>query len=175
MYRLIFAFFIISAAPLYADAPLETVPYVDLERYTGDWYEIARFDSRFQRNCTASKANYSFRDDGDIRVINTCRVGTPSGKLKRVKGRAWVVDKKTNSKLKVQFFATAIKLPFAAGDYWILELDPNYQYVLVGTSTRNYLWILSRTHKLDDSTYQYLLGRAREMGFDTDQLVKTIH
>ena len=153
--------------------PLETVPYVDIDRYLGDWYEIARYDTSFQRGCTAAKANYSLRRDGDIRVTNTCREGSPTGKLKKAVGRAWVVDKETNAKLKVQFFLTGIRLPFGAGKYWIVELDEDYQYVIVGHPTRKYIWILSRTKTLDDTTYQYLVDRAEEMGYDVDKLIKT--
>ena len=130
-------------------SPLQTVGSVDINRYLGNWYEIARFDHTFQRNCTATMANYTLRDDGDIRVINTCRIGSPRGKLKKAVGRAWIKDKKTNAKLKVQFFLSKIKLPFLAGNYWILELDDNYQYVLIGAPSRKYLWILSRTKNLD--------------------------
>ena len=161
---------------LYADdAPLETVDYVDINRYLGDWYEIARFDHKFQRNCTATKANYSLRDDGDIRVINTCRVGSPDGKLKKAEGRAWIDDSNTNSKLKVQFFMTKIKWSFLAGKYWILELDKDYQYVLVGAPSREYLWILSRRKQLDPAIYQKLITRANDMGFDTKKLLNTEH
>ena len=165
-----------SLMPLKADnPPLKTVSYVDINRYLGDWYEIARFDHRFQKNCTATKANYSLRDDGDIRVLNTCRIKSPDGKLKKAEGRAWIEDTKTNSKLRVQFFMTGIKLSLFSGKYWILELDKNYQHVLVGAPSRNYLWILSRTKKMNDSIYQRLVARAQSLGFDTKKLLKTIH
>ena len=166
----------LSPAPLCAkDAPLKTVDYVDINRYLGDWYEIARFDHRFQKGCTATKANYSFRDDGDIRVINTCHIDSPKGKLKKAEGRAWIDDKKTNSKLKVQFFMTKIKLSLFSGKYWILELDDDYRYALVGAPSRKYLWILSRSKNLDNFTYQKLVEKARTMGFDMKKLVKTVH
>ena len=96
--------------------PLEVVPFVDINRYLGTWYEIATIPARFQKNCVAVTATYGLRDDGKISVINKCREGTLDGKLKSIKGKAWVVDKKTNAKLKVQFF-----WPFS-GDYWICLL-----------------------------------------------------
>ena len=172
-----FALILLTASLFFsaqAAKPLPTVPNLDINRYLGAWYEIARVDNRFQKDCYGSMANYSLRDDGDIRVINTCRVGSLKGKLKKVEGRAWVVDKKVNSKLKIQFFLTGIRLSFAASKYWIIELDKDYQYAVVGHPDRDYLWILSRTKTLDDSTYQHLLKRSREMGFDTKTLVKTI-
>ena len=177
MNRLTWITFLLAfSLSVHASAPLETVPHVDLDRYLGDWYEIARFeDISFQRDCYATKANYSLREDGDIRVLNSCRVGSVTGKSKKAEGRAWVVDQKTNSKLKVQFFLRGIRLPFAAGDYWIIELDEDYQYVMVGSPSRDYLWILSRSTKLPESIYQYLIGRAEEMGFDTKKLIGTIH
>ena len=166
MKKIIFFVFAFSCSPLRAgDSPLKTVDHVDINRYLGDWYEVARLDNKFQKNCTATKANYSLRDDGDIRVVNTCRIGSPEGKLKKAEGRAWIDDQKTNSKLKVQFVLTKIKLNLLSGKYWILELDDNYQYVLVGAPSRKYLWILSRTKKLDDIIYQELLEKARKMGF----------
>ncbi|MBW2467622.1 MAG: lipocalin family protein, partial [Deltaproteobacteria bacterium] len=101
---------------------LETVGYVDLSRYTGQWYEIARYKHRFQEGCVGSKATYTLRDDGKITVVNECYEGSFSGKHRSVKGKAWVVDKKTNARLKVSFF-----WPFA-GDYWIIDLGRDYEY-----------------------------------------------
>lgn len=130
--------------------PLETVPSVDLQRYLGKWYEIGTLPSYFQRDCVASTAEYSMRDDGDIRVVNSCRKKSLDGDVAQVEGKAWVVDKVTNSKLKVQFF-----WPFS-GDYWIIELDPEYRYVVVGNPKRKNLWILSRTPHLDPKLVEQL-------------------
>lgn len=155
--------------------PLETVHYVDIERYLGKWYEISRFEQSFQKGCTATQAVYSLRKDGDIKVLNSCRLNSPNGELKVAEGRAWVKDKETNAKLKVQFFLRGIKLPFISGNYWILELDSDYQHVLVGDPSRKYLWILSRSKVMDENTYNYLVSKARDLQFDVSKLVKTIH
>jgi len=155
--------------------PLEVVKYVDLDRYVGVWYEAARFDQRFQRNCTASQATYTKKENGDIEVLNECRLYTPNGELKRAKGRAWVKDKKTFAKLKVQFFLSFLKIPFLAGNYWILYLDDNYKYAIIGDPSRKYLWFLSRTKSIDESIYSNLVDRADKMGFDTSKLLRTTH
>lgn len=155
--------------------PLSTVDYVDLNRYLGKWYEIARFEQSFQKGCAAVTAEYSLRQDGDIKVVNSCRQGSPEGKLKQSIARAWVVDKDTNAKLKVQFFLRRFKLPYLAGNYWILELDEDYQYAIVGDQSRKYLWILSRDNKMDDNLYTDLVNKAEDMGFDTSKLIKTQH
>jgi len=148
--------------------PLEVVPYVDLGRYIGTWYEIATIPQRFQKDCVAVTATYTLRDDGTIAVLNKCRKKTLDGELKEAKGKAWVVDKKTNAKLKVQFF-----WPFK-GDYWIIELDADYQYAVVGHPGRKYLWILSRTPQMDESLYQDLLQRIANKGYDLSLIKRTL-
>jgi apolipoprotein D and lipocalin family protein len=146
---------------------LEVVGSVDLSRYVGRWYEIARLPNRFQKKCVDSvTAEYALRADGKIDVINSCRKA--SGEFTTAKGKAKVVDKKTNAKLKVTFF-----WPFY-GDYWILDLGPNYEYAVVGNPDRNYLWILSRTPKMDEALYEQLLAKMAERGFKTDQMIKTV-
>jgi apolipoprotein D and lipocalin family protein len=146
---------------------LPVVPKVDLLRYSGTWYEIATIPSWFQRDCTASTAEYVPQPDGTIQVINSCRVGAPDGPARSVEGRARVVDPATNAKLSVQF-----QWPFS-GDYWIVALDPEYRYAMVGHPSRDYLWILSRTPALPDATYAGLLDRARELGYDPRRVVRT--
>ena len=106
---------------------LKTVQYVDLERYLGKWYEIAKYPVVFEKNLVAVTATYSIRDDGKIKVTNAGRKKTLDGKEKIAVGKAWVIDKKTNAKLKVQFF-----WPFS-GDYWIIELGKDYEYAVVGS------------------------------------------
>lgn len=133
--------------------PLKTVPYVDVNRYMGKWYEISSIPQSFSKGCIGSTAFYELRDNGDVSVLNECWIGSFSGKKKQAKGKAWVVDKTTNSKLKVQFF-----WPFA-GDYWIIELDENYEYVVVGAPGRDYLWVLSRTPTMAPELYQDLMNR----------------
>ncbi len=144
---------------------LETVQSVDLDRYLGTWYEIARYPNSFQKECFASTASYSLRDDGKIAVVNTCRKGSKDGKLEEAKGKAWVVDGKTNAKLKVSFF-----WPFA-GDYWIIELDEDYRHVVVGHPKREYLWILSREKTMDRATFEAIGERLVEKGYDPSKLL----
>lgn len=155
--------------------PLPTVDNVDLNRYQGTWYEIARFDQKFQKGCTAVTAEYKVIKKNKISVINKCRLNTVDGKLKKAKGKAWVVDKETNSKLKVQFFLSFIKLDFLAGDYWIIDLDDNYENVMIGAPNREYLWILARRPFLDDATFKRLKDKAKTLGFDTSKLLITKH
>jgi len=148
--------------------PLEVVADVDLERYTGTWYEIASFPQWFQRGCVATKATYQLRADGKIDVLNQCRDETFDGELREAKGIAWVVDpSETNAKLEVQFF-----WPFA-GDYWIIELDPDYRYAVIGDPSREYLWILSRTPTLAPEQYARVLERIEAHGYTLDRLQRT--
>jgi len=166
---LIYALFGFGLAVTAAETkPLEVVPYVDLGRYTGIWYEIAAIPQRFQKDCVGSTATYNLRDDGAIAVLNKCRKKTLDGELKEASAKAWVVDKKTNAKLKVQFF-----WPFKA-DYWIIELDADYQYAVVGHPGRQYLWILSRTPRMDESLYEDLLQRIANKGYDPSLIKKTL-
>ncbi len=147
---------------------LEAVEHVDLDRYLGTWYEIASYPAWFQKNCTAVTAEYSLRDDGLIRVVNSCRKGSLDGPLNRSTGRAKVVDQTTNSKLKVSFFG-----PFW-GDYWIIDLDPEYRWAVVGVPTRKYLWILSRTPTMDDGQYRDIVSGLRAKGYTPDTLNRTL-
>jgi apolipoprotein D and lipocalin family protein len=145
--------------------PLDVVDEVDLDRYLGRWYEIASFPQRFQRGCVASMATYTRRDDGRIGVRNECRDGSFDGELRRADGVAWVADEQgSRAKLKVQFF-----WPFR-GDYWIIELDPEYRYAAVGHPSRDYLWILSRTPTLDPKLYRALSVRLEAQGYDLTRL-----
>lgn len=145
--------------------PLRTVEQVDLSRYLGRWYEIARLPNRFQKNCLNSRADYSLRDDGDITVLNSCE-DRQDGSLRQSSGRAWVVDPATNARLKVSFF-----WPFR-GDYWIIELGSRYEYAVVGTPNRRYFWILSREQTMDSSLYEAILQRAGQQGFDIGAVLK---
>jgi apolipoprotein D and lipocalin family protein len=149
--------------------PLETVNFVNINRYIGEWYEIARYEHRFQKGCVGSKATYSLRDDGKITVINECFEKSFSGNIRSVKGKAWIVDKQSNAKLKVSFF-----WPFS-GDYWIIDLGENYEYAVVGHPGRKYLWILSRTPEMDESVYNGILARLGKQDYDTSKLLKSAH
>lgn len=145
--------------------PLTTVPHVDLDRYLGEWYEIARYPNRFEKECDSDvTAVYSLRKDGRIGVVNSCR--KEDGAPKESSGYAKIVDNKSNAKLKVTFF-----WPFY-GDYWIIDLDPDYRYAVVSEPGRKYLWVLSRTPQMDPAQYQQVLSRIRELGFDPARLIK---
>jgi apolipoprotein D and lipocalin family protein len=146
---------------------LRTVAQVDLGRYLGHWYEIASFPQSFQRGCTASTATYTPRPDGEIDVLNRCRRGAVDGPEKAARGRARVVDRKTNAKLEVSFFR-----PFW-GDYWIVDLGADYEYAVVGHPSRDYLWILSRTPTMEPQVYDGILARLTAQGYETTRLVGT--
>lgn len=150
-----------------AAAPLETVPFVDLQRYVGRWYEISRYPNRFQEGCFGSRATYTLRSDGKMAVLNECYEGSFTGRLRNAKGTAKVVDPKSNAKLKVSFF-----WPFY-GDYWIIDLGKDYEYAVVGHPERTYLWILSRTKNMDEKLYREILERLRANGYDTSRLLRT--
>ncbi len=156
-----------------AAAPVTTVPSVDLDRYAGDWFEIARFENRFQQKCAGDvKASYARRPDGRIDVTNSCR--TADGGTTVAKGVARVEDAATRSKLKVRFAPALLSfLPFVWGDYWIIGLDDNYRWALVGSPDRSYLWILSRTPQMDQALFDQALARARANGFDVSKLQRT--
>lgn len=146
--------------------PLATVPHVDLNRYLGEWYEIARYPNRFQKNCAASKATYTLRPDGLIDVLNECFDGDYRHVLRSVRGKARVVDRTGNAKLKVTFF-----WPFS-GDYWIIDLGEQYQYAVVGHPDRKYLWILGREKIMDEELYKEILLRLAAHGYDPGKLIK---
>lgn len=151
---------------------LPTVTSVDLSRYVGTWYEIGRLPMWFQRHCVDSKAIYSGRPDGLVGVRNECV--TKSGGVQQAEGVASVVDPKTNARLTVVFDNWFARLFGSSreGNYWILDLDPEYRTAMVGTPDRRYLWILSRTPQLEDSTYQRLVERARQLGYPVSDLIK---
>ena len=149
------------------ESPLTVVDTVDLDRYLGKWYEIASYPAWFQKGCTGSTAEYSLLPKGKIQVINRCRKGSLDGPPKESKGKAEVVDTATNAKLKVWFF-----WPFK-GNYWIIDLDSDYQWAVVGEPSRKYLWILSRTPTMDEALYQRILERLKDNGYDPARLSKT--
>ena len=143
-----------------------TVESVDLKRYLGTWYEIARFPHSFEKGLVGVTANYSFRKDGKIRVLNQGYKGTLDGKFSRAEGKAKVPDPKNTSRLKVSFFL------FFYGDYYVLELDEDYQWAMIGSSSPNYFWILSRTPQMDPEVYQMLLDNAEKRGYDLGPLIE---
>jgi apolipoprotein D and lipocalin family protein len=155
--------------------PVTAVEAVDLERYAGQWFEIARFPNRFQRQCAGDvRATYERRPDGRLDVINQCRA--TDGQTTIARGVARVVDTRTRAKLKVRFAPAALSfLPFVWGDYWVIGLADDYSWAVVGTPNREYLWILSRTPTLDETLLERAMSRARANGFDTSRLARTTH
>jgi apolipoprotein D and lipocalin family protein len=151
---------------------VRSVEKVDLGRYVGEWFEIARFPNRFQRRCAGDvRATYAMRADGRIDVVNQCRAA--DGSLAEARGVARVVDERS-AKLKVRFAPAVLSfLPFVWGDYWILGLAEDYSWAVVGSPDRGYLWVLSRTPTLDPARYAAALAAARGNGFDVMRLTKT--
>jgi len=166
------------AAPPAAQAQLTsavtTVERVDLDRYGGVWYEIARLPNRFQADCARDvMATYSRRSPTVINVVNSCR--RADGEESRVEGIARIRDLNTNAKLEVRFAPLSLSwLPFVWDDYWILDVAPDYSHALVGEPSRDYLWILSRAPLLDTSIYERLVAKAAAQGYDTSKLKRTI-
>ena len=151
-------------------APVRTVPLVDLDRYAGDWFEIARFPNRFQRQCVGDvRASYARRADGRLDVVNRCR--TANGQTE-AHGVGRIVDEQTFARLKVRFAPAWLSwLPVVWGDYWIIGLAADYSWAVVGDPGREYLWILARAPHLDDESLA--AAAARASGFDVERLVPT--
>lgn len=141
-----------------------TVKELDLKRYLGTWYEIARFPHSFEKGLVGVTANYSMRPDGKIRVINQGYLGSLDGELSRAEGKAKIPNPKEPARLKVAFFWI-----FYA-EYNVLELGENYDYALIGSSSENYLWILSRSPQMDEKLYQSLVEKARMRGYSVEKL-----
>jgi len=159
------AIFIIGgcACPPSSKLTDQTVPSVDLHRYMGKWYAIASLPAWFQENCYCVTADYSLKEDY-VKVVNSCRKGASDGPLKVSTAKAFVVPDTGNSQLKVQFF-----WPFK-GDYWIIALDDDYRYAMVGKKKKKYLWVLSRTPAMDETTYNMLLQKAESKGYDVEKI-----
>jgi apolipoprotein D and lipocalin family protein len=146
-----------------------TVPKVDLNRYMGTWYEIARFPHSFEKNLVGVTATYTLKPDGKIEVLNQGYLNSLEGKLKTARGKAKVPDPGRPGRLKVSFFL------FFYGDYFILELDrENYQWVMIGSSSPGYFWILSRSPVMPENIYRELLENARQRGYDLSRLQKVL-
>lgn len=148
------------------DEPLETVPRVNLKKYVGKWYEIARFSASFEKDCTCTTAQYTINDDGTVAVDNRC-YNAKKKKWQRAEGKAFVRNEDTNAELAVQFF-----WPFK-GDYYIIALADDYAYALVGAPSRDYLWILSRKREMPQNTFEKLTAIATKKGFDVSRLLRT--
>jgi apolipoprotein D and lipocalin family protein len=157
-----------------SDLPeLKTVPAVDLARYMGTWYEIARLPMRHEpREATDVSATYALQDDGSVEVRNRMRL---DGEVDEAVGRATANDDR-GSRLEVTFLPEGLRwIPFTKGDYWIIALDPGYTVALVGSPDRKYLWLLAREPVLDELVREHYLGIARQQGFDLAPLILTSH
>ncbi len=153
---------VFSKHPVGNSAVPQPAKPVEISRYLGRWYEVARYEQGFQKDCEGVSADYAWRDDGKISVLNRCR--KPDGKIKDATGRAKIVDTATNSKLKVSFFG-----PFY-GDYWVLDHADDYSWSIVGEPSGRYLWLLSRDAVPGKERLDALIARTRELGYDTSML-----
>lgn len=144
--------------------PVKVVDSVDLERYTGVWLEIAKIPNRFQKKCArGTSAEYTLKANGELIVVNSCLKS--NGDTSRAEGVAKVVDPQTNAKLKVSFVGFLGWRPFW-GDYWILGLDEDYRWVVIGTPDRKYGWVLARTPNLDETEQYAILAVVEQSGYD---------
>jgi len=169
-----------SASPLQAQtgaatAPLQAIASLDVPRYLGRWYEIAKFPNRFQQQCVAdTSADYSLLPDGSLQVLNQCR--RSNGEMQQALGAARQVGGGNSARLQVRFAPAWLSLlPFVWGDYWVIDLDADYQLVAVSEPRREYLWILSRSQTVDPARNAALLDRLRGMGFSLERLQLTRH
>lgn len=150
-----------------ASVPLETIPEVQIDRYLGLWYEIARYPNWFERNCTGVTAHYSMLPNGNIRVENTCFKGDLTGRKTVAKGEAWQVGP---AKLKVSFVPVPLIKNIASGDYWVIYLDEDYTTAVVGDPKGNFGWILSRTPQITQRAFDKALDALKQAGYNADLL-----
>lgn len=162
---LLFALLVTGCAMNPKGPELTVVPQVDIPRYMGVWHEIARYPNSFQEGCVDSQATYSLNEDGTVKVVNECTLPAKGGKKEVATGKAKVVDPATNAKLKVSFF-----WPFY-GNYWIVELGKDYEYVVVSEPSRKYLWILAREKALPKEKLDGILERLAGNGFEVGRLI----
>lgn len=157
-----------------ATSPVKTIPALDVSRYLGTWYEIAKFPNWFQKKCVSNtKAVYSLRADGNLKVLNSCK--TSNGEVSDAEGTARQIGAQDSPKLEVRFAPDWLSfLPLVWGDYWVIDLDPQYQVAAVSDPKREYLWVLSRSPQLDPKIYDALLQRLQQQQFDTSKLELTV-
>jgi apolipoprotein D and lipocalin family protein len=153
--------------------PLQAITALSVPRYMGTWYEIAKFPNRFQKKCVGdTSASYTLRDDGRVDVLNRCR--TADGKFDAAEGVARQLGAANSPKLKVRFAPAILSfIPMVWGDYWVIDLDEQYQLSAVSEPQREYLWILSRTPQVEPAAYEALLARLRSQGLDVSKLERT--
>lgn len=161
--------FLLSNFCTMSQNPPTVTASVDIQKYCGKWYEIASFPMSFQKDCFCVTADYTLTDKGYVKVFNSCRKGSVTGKVKSIIGKAFPVKGTNNVKLKVQFF-----WPFRA-DYWVIDKADDYSWAVVSGPSRKYLWILARSPKMNPETYQLITGRLRQNGFDLARLKMMVH
>lgn len=158
-----------------APAPLTTIDALDVPRYMGRWYEIARYPNRFQRQCVGdSSADYQLQPDNTVQVINRCRLA--DGSMNEAIGQARQLGGPTSPRLEVRFAPAWLSfIPAVWGDYWVVDIDDDYRWVVVSEPSRRFLWILARTPALDGATDARVRARLAALGFEPDRLVGNPH
>jgi len=159
-----------AGAQAQSPPPVAAITSLDVQRYMGTWHEIAKYPNRFQKKCVAdTRADYQLQANGRIQVINQCRLET--GAMDEAIGEARQIGLPTSPKLEVRFAPSWLSMfAFVWGDYWVIDLDEAYQLVAVSEPKREYLWVLSRTPKVESAAYEALLGRLKTQGFDLSWL-----
>jgi apolipoprotein D and lipocalin family protein len=160
----------LTAGPVGNKAVPQPAKPVDIEQYSGLWYEIGRYENRFEKDCEGVTAEYRARPDGLIDVINSCHKGSLSGPVKVAEGKAKILPGSDNAKLKVSFFG-----PFYVGDYWVLDRADDYSWAIVGEPSGRYLWLLSRVAQPHEMVRNTIEARTRQMGYDWDRIRMTKH
>lgn len=150
--------------------PLQTIQSLDIPRYMGTWFEIAKYPNRFQKQCVRNtSAEYSLQKDGTVKVLNRCQQA--SGDMDEAEGQARQIGGLKSPKLEVRFAPAWLSwLPMVWGKYWVIDLDSEYQLVAVSEPNREYLWVLARTQQVDKAKYDALLQRLKAKGFDLNKL-----
>jgi apolipoprotein D and lipocalin family protein len=171
--RLTFVFVLaiaLTSSATAQEAPVQTIASLDVNRYVGTWYEIAKYPNRFQKQCAShTRAQYLTNAEGSLQVINRCV--TREGETLEAIGQAHQVGGASSPKLQVRFAPAWLSwLPWVWGDYWVIDLDKDYQLAAVSDAKREYLWVLSRHKQVDAKTYQALLTRMAAQGFDIQKL-----
>jgi apolipoprotein D and lipocalin family protein len=160
----------LAQSPSPQPAPLQPIASLDVPRYMGTWYEIAKYPNSFQKKCARNtRADYQAKPDGTVQVLNRCV--TANGQTTEALGAARQMGPADSPKLQVRFAPAWLSfLPMVWGDYWVIDLDPDYQLVAVSEPKREYLWVLSRKPKVDANAYQALRGRLAQQGFNLKRL-----
>lgn len=165
---------VLSSLGAFAQEALTPIASLDLPRYMGTWYEVAKYPNFFQKKCASNtRAQYSVQTDSTVRVLNTCQ--QEDGKTIDAIGQARQIGGATSAKLEVRFAPAWLSfLPFVWGNYWVIDIDNDYQLVAVSEPKREYLWILSRTPEVNAKVYDELLARLEKKGFNLKRLERSI-